>query len=212
MALLLRGGSVFLHIPKTGGSWVTEVLEREGLIRRRFAHEHAGIDLALTWLSRRRWLNRQPSMFCFVRHPLAWYESYYSYMSNPDVAWRSWGRSASGPGRKWHPNFMLNGCGAPEFNEFVRNVIRRRPGYVSELFGWYDKPPILFVGRQENLANDLATALRLCGAEFDEEAVRSAAPVNVSARASALEWDPAIRKELIQLEYAAIRRYGYEPA
>jgi hypothetical protein len=211
MALLLRGGAAFLHIPKTGGSWVTEVLDRQGLIRRRFSHEHAGIDLALTWFSRRRWLQAQPFMFCFVRNPLSWYESFFAYMSDPKVAWRKWGRSASGPGQRWHPNNMLNGCGSPDFNEFVRNVVRARPGYVTELFGWYAKPPISFVGKQESLAEDLIAVLRACGAQFNEDGVRQTPPVNSRVLERAIEWDPAVRREVIQLEYAAFRRFGYDP-
>ena len=30
MALLLKGGAVFLHVPKTGGRWVGKVLEESG--------------------------------------------------------------------------------------------------------------------------------------------------------------------------------------
>ena len=42
-------------------------------------------------------------------------------------------------------------------------------------------------------------------------AIRSAAPTNVSPRGLATEWEPALRREVVQLEYAAFRRYGYEP-
>jgi hypothetical protein len=211
LAQLLRGGAVFLHVPKAGGTWVTDVLKRQGLIRRRFAHEHAGIDLAMIWLSRHRWLNTPPYIFCFVRNPLSWYESFFAFMSDPKIDWREWGSSASGPARGWHPNYMLNGCCSSDFNTFVRNVIRKRPGYVTEFFGWYAKPPIAFVGKQENLADDLIAALRGCKAEFDEDAIRRSAPLNVSAGAHAIEWDPALRKEVIQLEFASFLRYGYEP-
>ena len=76
-------------------------------------------------------------MFCFVRNPLACNELFFAYMSDPKVAWREWGKSASGPGRGWHPNYMLNGCGSSDFNSFVRNVIRKRPGYATEFYGWY---------------------------------------------------------------------------
>lgn len=41
MALLLKDGSVFLHVPKTGGLFVTEVLEGLGLVERRIHHIHA---------------------------------------------------------------------------------------------------------------------------------------------------------------------------
>ena len=41
MALLLRNGAVFLHVPKTGGTWVTRVLEQAGLVRSAIATRHS---------------------------------------------------------------------------------------------------------------------------------------------------------------------------
>ena len=59
---------------------------------------------------------------------------------------------------RWHPNAMLNGLGSSDFNTFVSNVNRKRPGFVTEMYGWYVRPGVHFVGRQENLAEDLIEA------------------------------------------------------
>ena len=44
MALLLKNGAVFLHIPKTGGNWVREVLGKLDLIESEIGHKHSDVD------------------------------------------------------------------------------------------------------------------------------------------------------------------------
>ena len=41
MAVILQDGSLFLHIPKTGGIWVTSVLCEAGLLRCSIEHRYA---------------------------------------------------------------------------------------------------------------------------------------------------------------------------
>ena len=43
MALLLKKGECFLHIPKTGGSWVSVILKEQGLIKKEIGY-HKHID------------------------------------------------------------------------------------------------------------------------------------------------------------------------
>jgi hypothetical protein len=40
MGAPLRGNVVFLHIPKTGGSWVRHVLRKQGLVKMEFPDTH----------------------------------------------------------------------------------------------------------------------------------------------------------------------------
>jgi len=47
MALLLRNGAVFLHIPKTGGNWVRGVLEKLDFIEGEIGHKHLDVDRVL---------------------------------------------------------------------------------------------------------------------------------------------------------------------
>ena len=89
MALILKNGAVFLHIPKTGGNWVTRILEELDLIDTEVPHKHADVcHFFSQWskqgrgifggrLGRDRSQAKQdkPFMFCFVRNPLSWYES-----------------------------------------------------------------------------------------------------------------------------------------
>lgn len=238
MALVLKGGAVFLHVPKTGGTWVTSILEQCGLVEGTVGHKHADVDRLLApeeggpasrlvSSARRRVKSvarrlrgkppevklpaaSPPFMFCFVRHPLRWYESWYRYMSQPHMDWKDWGREGE-PGR-WHPNRPLNGLGDEDFNGFMENVVEARPGYVTEMFSWYTRPEVAFVGRQENLREDLIRVLDRLELPFDEELIRNAPRKHVSRPRDEVEvrWDPELKEEVRRLEYAGIRRYGYE--
>ncbi|HRV93786.1 MAG TPA: sulfotransferase family 2 domain-containing protein [Anaerolineae bacterium] len=240
MALLLKCGAVFLHIPKTGGSWVTKVLDDQGLIERKICHIHADWFQALRYINigttvkqelsahvkshlsenfkrglRQAVNNRKtnseidqsPYIFCFVRHPLKWYESFWRYMCAQN--WPRLGNQYDV--NDWHPNAILNGLGDPEFNQFVRNIIAKRPGFVTEMYGWYTWSGVNFVGKQERLVEDLLTVLRQLNVTFDEDRIRNYRPVNVSSQKNSnkIVWDESLHNEILRLESAAIRRYCY---
>lgn len=222
MAVLLRGGSIFLHIPKTGGSWVHQVLKDQHLCRGSFDHKHADFDrlIANRWEQGVRVLagrcadawsrpavpRRSGFRFCFVRHPLKWYESYWKFMQGR--GWNDWGRENSR--EQWHPNSVLNGLGDPDFNGFMRNVIRKRPGYATEMLYAYTKSGIGFIGRNEQLSDDLITVLRHLALPFDEAALRGRERVNVSAHSGqTIEWDPALRRLALMMELPALAHFGY---
>ena len=224
MALLLKNNAIFLHIPKTGGTFVTHVLEQLNLIKDRVGREHADFarvflhdrlhadDKVFRNLVRRRlgWLPKidpKAFSFCFVREPLSWYVSYWRFMES--INWRQWGEPKNP--YHWHPKTALNGLGSPDFNEFMYKVNRKRPGFVSELYGWYNHSEIQFVGKQENLREDLMKVLSRLYPELDiRETLYRVPMVNESPSAIKMpEWDPEIRRETLKLEYASYVRYGY---
>lgn len=226
MTCLLKNNAVFLHIPKTGGTWVWTVLNALGLVRARLGHEHADLMHA-AWHDRfcsdakllRQLLRKfarsarapvtMPAdsfKFCFVREPLKWYESYWRFMQS--LEWTPLGDENSPT--NWHPNAMLNGLGSPDFNTFMDNVNRKRPGYVTEMYGWYTPPGIAFVGRQEFLREDLEKALKLMKVDCDPEYVKQLPIINQSpAKFPTPEWDPKVRRKTLLSEYAAYARFGY---
>jgi hypothetical protein len=223
LALLLHDDAIFLHVPKTGGMWVSAVLRDLGAVRCRVASKHADMDRVLNCARRYpgRYLEavvkagplwqrraRAAFKFCFVRHPLAWYESYWAFTRAR--GWNAWG--VNGRGRqRWHPNALLDGLGDDDFNRFVRNVLERCPGYVTRLYGWYATPEIDFVGKQEHLADDLAKVLRLIGRDFDERRLRAEPRVNTSDRSQTPAWDPVLKREVASTESAVLERFGYAP-
>jgi hypothetical protein len=223
MGVILKSGAVFLHIPKTGGCWIEDAITAIGQTHRRLSHRHADMTRVMHYkklepFRPRRWLRDRriglsagPRLganyrFCFVRHPLKWYESWWRYMES--MNWNRWG--AQGFAEAWHPNAALNGLGSPDFNEFVSNVVRVRPGYVTELYSRYTDERIDFIGKQESLVDDFIHVLNELNISFDEQQVRELAPVNVSQTPKErVHWDPQLRELVTRLEYPALVRYGY---
>src|SRR5262249_20799616 len=92
VGVILKCGAVFLHIPKTGGSWVEQALRACGQVHRFLPHRHADMTRVMHykkfqkfrprfWIRDRRiGMPESPMLgatyrFCFVRNPLKWYES-----------------------------------------------------------------------------------------------------------------------------------------
>ena len=219
MALLLKSGGVFLHIPKTGGNWVTTALKEAGLVYRDFGY-HKHLDWYRSsecpsfqpfwrrFLPSSLWCDmRSVFTFCFVRHPLSWYESWWRYMSQTKVNWKHFVDNKNH--LYWHPNAYLNGLGDCNFSNFVRNVQAKRPGYVSEMFSWYVHPSIGMVGKQENLRQDLVRALHMQNLNFDEQFFMDYPKVGVSQVREKLVWEESLREEMLRLEHVAITRHNY---
>jgi len=163
MALVVKNGVVFLHILKTGGNWMTKILQEMDLIEKNLSSKHADIEHFFNpYVSRHaqllkhkarvmvgpRYLRTKPLFFCFVRNPLTWYESWFKYMEQPDKQWLHCGKDGNVVSG-WHPNQILNGLGdGVSFAESVQNVNRKRPGCVTEFYGLASlpKPTIPAVG------------------------------------------------------------------
>jgi hypothetical protein len=226
MALLLNNGSVFLHIPKTGGSWVTHVLEELNLATGPVYKMHSDLD-ELYWYNRfyplypphRMWkaalkhpfnlkkVIRDGFKFCFVRHPLRWYESYWKFQEQQ--GWEHWGQPIRGL-RNWHPNACLHDIQADNFHDFVARVLAKYPGYVTTLYQWYTSPGIDFVGKQENLTEDLHRALNSSGLSVSLRSIQSIPRVNQSRPPKEkLQWDPELKSRVLDSEQLALKRYGY---
>ena len=221
MAISLKNGAVFLHIPKTGGNWVTAVLRDLDLVKEEVGHKHADFEHLFVPCDRRQNVilkrvarkllpvpRNKPFMFCFTRNPLSWYESWFKYMSQPRRQWQNWGDEHDT--HDWHPNAVLNGLGSPDFNQFVRNVIQKRPGYVTELYASYVRPQMDFVGKQETLVDDFIRVLRVMNLDVDEEFIRNYKRVGVSPDiAKEIIWEDGLKKSVALLEYSGLIRYGY---
>ena len=226
MAIRIKGNGLFLHIPKTGGSWVTSVLKECGLIQSSYGHKHAGLEQVLfqerlnheklkgfryyvnpfKWVKNKPAVSERPFVFCFVRDPIHWYESWWTYMCEHE--WRDWGGVYDI--NHWHPNAILNGLGDEDFNQFIRNVIQKRPGYVSELYSIYTRPYIDFIGKTENLAQDLVKVLKFLDLDFDEEFIQTYGKVNASSLyKDKLKWDESLKTALEAIELPARIHYAY---
>ena len=215
MALILKKGECFLHIPKTGGSWVSEILKQQGLIKKEIGY-HKHIDwtrVSYFPQSHTKLLSKinfsfskffyPKKSFCFVRHPLKWYESWWKYCCQDSVHWKIFGSN-----KYWHPNYFLHTCKSYDFNEFVRKVFDSRPGFVSEMYSQYAHNEIDFIGKQENLADDLIYFLMQQEYSIKIEDIQKSPRQNVSV-AQKIKWDPQLREEVKDSEKMALLRYDY---
>lgn len=192
---------LFLHLPKTGGSYVTGALgavmracaidfSRSG--DRRERNGHAGL---------RSFEGNELFTLAFVRHPLSWYRSFWSYRMR--IGWRM-----------EHP--LDRAARSDDFGEFVAAVTERMPGYLGLLFGEFIGPaerPIDFIGRYERLTDDLCEALSLAGESFDEQALRAYKPVNASDyERHPVHYEPDAAWRLALAERQVIERfYSHDP-
>ena len=217
MALLLPK-SVFIHIPKTGGSWVRQAIRRAGVPAvempcmwhdgtdadwtrnkdgGRLEYGHMCMHCALHDIDPKGRLT-----FAFVRHPLWFYRSMWSYKMN-----RGW-EMGNGLDEKFCHD---------TFEGFVNKCMDMAPpgmGYATSVYEWFldnGKKTVDFVGRQESLADDLVKALRMAGESFDEEALRTTPAINASKneyRDKAV-YSPELLALVLEKDDAAIRRFGY---
>ncbi len=201
MAIVLKETrALFVHIPKTGGTWVEAVFNKLGIANQRAPHSPAASVRHAT-------LDQLPGdydfRFAFVRHPVAWYESWWKFQAG---AWRRFEQG------RWHPQRVLENCADDDFSQFVMNCLEHQPAYVSRMYEWFLGPPgndrFDFVGRTESLRDDLTHVLRQLGYDFDEREIEQAKPIHVSGKKLGEPvWDADLRRRVLELESPAIRRF-----
>ena len=55
----------------------------------------------------------------------------------------------------------LNNCYSKNFNTFIENILKKEPGYLTNLYARYiHSDKVSFIGKQENLAKDLTDEQR----------------------------------------------------
>jgi len=195
MAVVLKN-ALFLHIPKTGGEWVRQIFWDAGLEDVQLdsgKQKHA--DLA--WFKEHPEYDR-PFRFTFVRHPVAWYRSFWGYQS----------------GRGWIqiPEVELVPPGPLEYEEFVQWVIDEHAGFLGGLYqqftGAFGKSEVEFIGKAENLRDDLHTALWQAGCKsIPLHAIQTS-----EVRNKTVGWDVEpmeVDRHLMESESEVCRRFGY---
>ncbi len=194
MAIYLRNSdTLILLITKTGSKWIQAALQRGKVTHEMVGPPESRGHEPLSYHGR-----NFSCIACFVRNPIAWYRSYWSYRME----------------RGWRPKYTLDlVCQHNDFKTFVRNVARNLPGIVSEFYASFAGPandPIDFIGKQEQLEDDLVRLLKQRNESFDEAALRSTPKANTT---SIVPEYPDELKELIAVtEFEAMRRYNYPEA
>ena len=83
MALLLKKGECFLHIPKAGGSWVSVILKEQGLVYKEIGY-HKHIDWTRVAFFLNRTLDYYPKLILVLINffSLKFLSALYGILSN----------------------------------------------------------------------------------------------------------------------------------
>ena len=191
--MLIFENAVFLHVPKTGGTWVKTAVTNAGIPFEEYIVDD-DIHGDLSYCP-----HRDRFIFAFVREPLSLYQAYWRFKIM--AGWD-------------HRNPFDLDCAAPTFDRFVENVLQLEPAWCSRMFEDYvGRTPadeINFVGRYESLGDDLVRALGMIGSSFDERTIRMTPPVNISnVNHELTRWTPELAARVRSSEQRAILRFGY---
>ncbi len=190
--MLILPNSCFIHVPKTGGSWVRKVIITSGI-----AFEEYSVN-GNCHIGYKDCPYPDKFRFGFVRHPVSICRSYWQFKM----------------GAGWDSNNQMDiDCQSDNFHEFIRNVLAKYPGLygrsLTELLG-KGETEIEYIGKYENLVEDLIEALTRAGETFDEGAIRDFPPVNVSDKKRfPAELSAGLEAKVIEAEMEVIRRFGY---
>jgi hypothetical protein len=219
--MLITKYFLFLHLPKTGGSFVSEVCHRNlpsewGIGND--IHPHASYEEVKNRFG-------ELPMLCFVRNPWDWYVSWYHYLlDNPPEPPHTientpmWA-SAFEHGKADFGTVVTRACRNESFgNPVTRNVMREQGlDHYSALYevkvGGGIEAGRVEAGRYENLREDLLAFLDRHEVPIDDHfraIVRNAPPVRASSRSDYRSYyDEDLRDLVGEKAHALVERYGY---
>jgi len=128
----------FVHAPKIAGTWIRRVLVSLIPDARGDGKEHGDRSDAVELYG------AEVKTFCFVRHPLSWYRSFWAH------------RELIGWGGDWA---IGRDCQSRDFNTFAIACAARHPGFLSEIYRRFTDGAV-FVGRFERVDEDMIDILR----------------------------------------------------
>jgi hypothetical protein len=146
---------------------------------------------------------KDPFIFLFVRNPIDWYESYFKYILK--LKFKRFSSSIN----HLHPMSSLNDCYSEDFNIFIDNIIKKEPGYLTNLFARYvHSDKVSFIGKQENLAADLIEALGQTSLTFDERKILQFPEVNKSEE-KRIDWSKKNYSLILRHEKLIYHKFKY---
>lgn len=135
---------VFLHLSKTGGIWANSILEH-------YDFEIINLKKNGGHLPNSAKYNDHFT-FGFIRHPVAWYKSLYRFFKTNNWVLQSGG------------NFT--DLKSDNINEFLAIIKSRNRFDLIQMYDeFFVKHPVSYIGKYENLYDDLDLCLRLNGVD-----------------------------------------------
>lgn len=198
--------SIFLHLPRTGGSWVNHCLQN-------ISHK---IDpknkIRLGHVPYYKLSKDQRKKFCFsfIRHPFDWYASCYNFSNNisKTKAFKHLSRVHL-PFEIFRRLEYHEGTKADALTQYLMQTGFGIYHQSLDFFGLdYE---IDFIGKYENLTEDLITALEMAGEDFDKEYIISASQYNPQkTKAPKIKFSDETKDLMYKFDRKIFDRFGYE--
>lgn len=150
-----RNNSAFIHIPKTGGMWVCKLLTMCHYTYHGFYEDTIGGHVGIDRLKKmEKEFPDDLFTFAFIRNPFDWYISMFRFLES-----NNW---YSPPFRGLVPQDHLK---ADNINEFIKNCSYYRQWeygkMVKNMLRLNRPDECKFIGKYENIYNDLASVLNV---------------------------------------------------
>lgn len=214
---LPESGLLIQHIPRTGGTFVEDAIDRLGILCSRWASKQDSRKCpkkhSLLSHYHRDQMAVVKRVACFVRHPVAYYASAWRYLHESRMAsrrrlshmWLRW---------RWHPFRQAALLYKQDFCEWMDAMIEQEPGWATRLAAWYVGPEngefCDFIGRTETLVPDLIELLTRLGYSVDTELLDCMGRSNQSGLRSQVVVPDDFRERICREERVLIRRF-YSP-
>jgi hypothetical protein len=207
--MLIHDRFVFLHLPKTGGTFIASALKRElpgSLTRGAPGRKHPG------WEDIPEGLDDRP-VLVYVRNPWDWYVSWYHAVLPP----RFGPHGCPKAGVNGFDTVVRAACEGLIDPDGGRGAPSQREDFytarIHRFFGGGLGSDRLVVGRYESLIEDLDRFLTRVGAPLDSAAlarIRAAAPLNATDHKPYREYYSEQLRDLVgRCCRMPIERFGY---
>jgi len=185
--VLTHSNSRFLHLPKTGGSWIVKCLEDNGIDFYEIDPEHKcrGGHTGYYY----KWQNG--FSFSFIRNPFDWYKSLFKFNKETKTV------------SQW------NKC---DINSFVSEVIGDGHSlYEMSKYFFGNNYEISFIGKYENLCEDLIEALNFAVQTRTEKKIRrfSEVFINSTENIECDEYTTGTKNIIYAADSYIFRRFKY---
>jgi hypothetical protein len=191
-------------LPKTGGDSISRFLCNN------VPGAHHPHDSGKHWSSWKKKGLEGHYKFAFVREPVSWFRSYYAFIQQYYI--KPHGKYPVFEAGMFHPMRRWERYDYSSFEAMVESVYADDPSYYTRLVEWMVGPQdahmMNFIGKQENLSEDLGKVLKTLGLGHLIQKFPNAKRMNQS------ESDFNVPCGTIDLihsqEHAIYRRFGYK--